>query len=152
MKQLLVFFTFCLLVFNLKAQPKNNTVGDICFPYPVMKDIQTDLLIGDSAIAVLKITNYEVAELKNKLLLQMQEVETYKGSNNNLKIMNENLEKQVSLNESIVNTLKSDYANLSKIYKRNKIRNTILQIAGVAGGVFLGCEVIRFRNLYIKTM
>lgn len=151
MKKLIVILV-TLITFSSKAQNNKDTVGSICVPYPIMKNIQTDLLVGDSAVAVLNVTSLEVKELKNKILFQMNEIDNYKLESDNLKTMNENIKKQMSLNESIVKTLKSDYTVLSKAYKRNKVRNTVVEILGFAAGIFITAEAIHYKNLYIKHM
>jgi len=154
MKKLLLFLLFVLLVMGINAQVKKNkdTVGDVCVPYPIMKTIQTDLLVGDSAVAVLNITNVEVRELKNKVLFHMNEAENLRLSVSNLKSINDNLTKQASLHEGIVNTLKQDYNVLSKSFKRKKIKNTIWDILLIGGAAILTGELLYYRNLYIKTM
>jgi hypothetical protein len=154
MKKLLLFLLFVLLVMGINAQVKKNkdTVGDVCVPYPIMKTIQTDLLVGDSAVAVLNITNVEVRELKNKVLFHMNEAENLRLSVSNLKSINDNLTQQASLHEGIVNTLKQDYNVLSKSFKRNKVKNTIWDILLIGGAAILTGELLYYRNLYIKTM
>ena len=153
MKKVILFFLSAFSFLSLSAQiNKSDAVGDVCVPYPVMKSIQTDLLIGDSATAVLNVTNFEVKELKRKIFEQMNQIDNLKSSENNLKAMNDNLKKQIDLNNSIVNSIKSDYNKLNKSYKRNKVKNTILQVVGIGAGIFITAQAIRYRNLYIKHM
>ena len=152
MKKLVVILFSFISFTSLKAQPNNSTVGDICVPYPVMKGIQTDLLVGDSAKAILGISNLEITQLKNKVLFHMNEADNYKAQADNLKAINENLKKQISLNDAVVNTLKSDYRVLRKAYRINRTRSTVFEILEAAGALLIAYEALRYRNLYIKHM
>ena len=152
MKKLVVILFSFISFTSLKAQSNNSTVGDICVPYPVMKGIQTDLLVGDSAKAILGVSNLEITQLKNKVLFHMNEADNYKAQADNLKSINDNLKKQISLNDAVVNTLKSDYNVLRRAYRINRTRSTVFEILEAAGALLIAYEALRYRSLYIKHM
>ena len=82
----------------------------------------------------------------------MNEADNYKAQADNLKAINDNLKKQISLNDAVVNTLKSDYRVLRKAYRINRTRSTVFEILEAAGALLIAYEALRYRNLYIKHM
>ncbi len=88
-----------LLFVSLIAFSQTDTNNVKCFPIPVVKQIMKDVLSGDSAKAQLKLVESEVGEL----------------------------EKKVSLKDSVINTLRLKEENYQTIIKSEKEKFGIVE-------------------------
>jgi hypothetical protein len=151
MKKSTTTLLLLLLVFVCNAQ-KTDTVRDVCIPYPVIKSIQTDLLIGDSAKALLSVTSTETALLKRQVFDQMNAIDLYKSSETNLKDQIKNLTEQVSMYKGSYGPLENNFNILSKKYRKNQVKNTLWDILLIGGSIIVTAEMLHYRDLYIKKM
>jgi hypothetical protein len=142
-----------LLAFICNAQKNtSDTVRDVCIPYPVIKSIQTDLLIGDSAKALLSVSTTETALLKRQVFDQMNAIDNYKASDANLKAQIKNLTEQVSMHKGSYDALENNFNVLSKKFRKNKVKNTLWDVLLIGGAVILTGEMLHYRDLYLKKM
>ena len=151
MKKSTTTILLLLLAFICNAQ-KTDTTRDVCIPYPVIKSIQTDLLIGDSAKALLSVSTTETALLKRQVFDQMNAIDNYKASETNLKAQIKNLTEQVSMYKGAYAPLENNFNALSKKYRKNRVKNTLWDILLIGGGIIVTGEMLHYRNLYIKQM
>lgn len=152
MKKLtLIFFSLLLLTLTSNGQIKDTT-SPVCIPYPIIKSIQTDLLIGDSAKALLSISSTESALLKRQVFDQMNAIDNYKASETNLKAQIKNLSEQVSMHKGSYGALENNFNVLSKKYTKNQVKNTLWDILLIGGAAFITAEMLHYRKLYIKQM
>jgi len=151
MKKSTTTILLLVLAFICNAQ-KADTLRDVCIPYPVIKSIQTDLLIGDSAKALLSVTSTESALLKRQIFDQMNAIDLYKSSENNLKIQIKNLNEQVNMHKGAYGALENNFNVLSNKYRKNKVKNTLWDIVLIGGAVILTGEMLHYRDLYLKKM
>ena len=88
--------TFKLTAFS---QIDTNYTGTKCFPIPVVKMIIKDLLSGDSAKALLTLTEKQLSETENKVSLKDSVISTMQVKEENYKtIINSEREKYSILN------------------------------------------------------
>lgn len=97
-----------------------------CFPIPVVKLIVKDLLRGDSAINVLKLTELQLKETENKVALKDSIIVTMQEKEKNyVKIIDAEREKF---------RIQEEYSkSLEKSLRREKVKNKFTKI--VSGGV-----------------
>ena len=151
MKKSTITILLLVLAFISNAQ-KTDTTRDVCIPYPVIKSIQTDLLIGDSAKALLSVSTTETALLKRQVFDQMNAMDLYKASEANLKAQIKNLSEQVSMHKGSYGALENNFNVLSKKYTKNQVKNTLWDILLIGGAAFITAEMLHYRKLYIKHM
>ena len=151
MKKSTITILLLVLAFISNAQ-KTDTTRDVCIPYPVIKSIQTDLLIGDSAKALLSVSTTETALLKRQVFDQMNAMDLYKASEANLKAQIKNLSEQVSMHKGSYGALENNFNVLSKKYTKNQVKNTLWDILLIGGAAFITAEMLHYRKLYIKQM
>ena len=72
-----------LTVFSQPGTPTNSEVK--CFPISIVKLITKDLIIGDSAKNLLKITERQLLETENKIILKDSIINSYIYKENNYK-------------------------------------------------------------------
>ena len=127
MKYLLTIL-ICLISFTTLSQ----TQEEICMPVEVAKQVAADLIIGDSAKAMLTVTldelelNREKISYKDSLIFNARlkeinfkdQIRICEEKNNNYNLLYEGVKKQ--------------YNVLAKDYKRLKVKKTFIQIVGVA--------------------
>lgn len=152
MKKSTITILLLVLAFICNAQKNTDTVRDVCIPYPVIKSIQTDLLIGDSAKAMLSVSTTETALLKRQVFDQMNAIDNYKASETNLKAQIKNLSEQVSMHKGSYDALQNNFDVLSKKYRKNKVKNTLWDIVLISGAFILTSEMLHYRDLYLKKM
>ena len=150
-KSTLIFLSLLLLTLSSNAQIKDTT-SPVCIPYPVIKSIQTDLLIGDSAKALLSLSTTESILLKRQVFDQKNAIDNYKASDANLKAQIKNLTEQVSMNSGAYRTLENNFNVLSKKYRKNKVKNTFWDVVLIGGAAILTAEMLHYRDLYLKKM
>jgi hypothetical protein len=150
-KSTLFLFSLLLLTLTSNGQIKDTT-SPVCIPYPVIKSIQTDLLIGDSAKALLSVSTSETALLKRQVFDQMNAIDNYKASDANLKAQIKNLTEQVSMHGGAYKTLENNFNVLSKKYRKNQVKNTLWDILLIGGAAIITAEMLHYRDLYMKKM
>ena len=129
MKKLIVILT--ILTSSASAQTKSLDTSVVCMPYSIAKQVSEDLLIGDSAQAMLEITQQE--------LLVSQEKIDYKDSiilNSRLKEINLNEQiktqkEQVENYKTLYENVKSQYKTESKKLRHQKAKNGTIVGAGI---------------------
>jgi hypothetical protein len=152
MKKLTLIFLFVLTLNSISNAQIKDTISPVCIPYPVIKSIQTDLLIGDSAKALLSVTSTESALLKRQIFDQMNAIDLYKSSEKNLKIQIKNLNEQLNMHKGSYGALENNFNVLSKKYTKNQVKNTLWDILLIGGISFITAEMLHYRKLYIKHM
>jgi hypothetical protein len=131
MKNLLIII---ILLFSITAYaqpaPDPNTV---CMPTSVAKKIAEDLLIGDSAKASLYNTIEELGITKDKLSYKdsLIVIGKIKELNYNEQIKNEQIQKKAYI--ALFEESKKQYADLSKQYRRYKVKKTITDFLFTGG-------------------
>ena len=77
MKQLIMLIT--IMAINLTAFSQNDTTpANTCFPTPIVKLIIKDLLSGDSAKSLLKLTEEQLDSTEKKVAIKDSIIGTYK--------------------------------------------------------------------------
>ena len=150
-KSTLIFLSLLLLTLSSNAQIKDTT-SPVCIPYPVIKSIQTDLLIGDSAKAMLSVSSAESMLLRRQIFDQMNAIDLYKSSDANLKTQIKNLNEQANIYKRTNGVLENNFNLLSKKYRKNRVKNTVWDILLIGGAAVLTAEMLHYRKLYIKGM
>jgi len=94
--------TFKLTAFS---QIDTNYTGTKCFPIPVVKMIIKDLLSGDSAKALLTLTEKQLSETENKVSLKDSVISTMKVKEDNYKTIINSERQKYSILDSYTKTL-----------------------------------------------
>jgi len=64
---------------SLTVFSQTDTSSNVkCFPIPVVKQIMKDLLVGDSALATLKLTEQQLGQTEKKVVLKDSIINTMK--------------------------------------------------------------------------
>ena len=108
---------FILFSFTTTAQDSS-----VCMPYTVAKQIAQDLVNGDSAKAILTLTNEELSLTKEKVALKDSIINVYTNREANLlqQLSNEKLAKNSYI--SMYEKLETDYTKVYKQYKKQKFK------------------------------
>ena len=124
------------MVISLIAFSQKDTISKIkCFPIPVVKLITKDLLSGDSAKALLKLTERQLDSTIRKTYIQDSIIGSYKQ-----KI--ENYDTIVGYERNKFNTLQ-DYTNKLEIdLKTEKVKTKFLRWG--TGGLLLCLGVVAY--------
>ena len=122
-----------LTVFSQPGTPTNSEVK--CFPISIVKLITKDLIIGDSAKNLLKITERQLLETENKIILKDSIINSYIYKENNYKlIINGEREKF----ETLEDFNKNLQLSLKKSKFKTKLTSTIsVTIIGILTGLIL---------------
>jgi hypothetical protein len=122
-----------LTVFSQPGTPTNSEVK--CFPISIVKLITKDLIIGDSAKNLLKITEKQLLETENKIILKDSIINSYIYKENNYKlIINGEREKF----ETLEDFNKNLQLSLKKSKFKTKLTSTIsITIIGILTGLIL---------------
>jgi hypothetical protein len=152
MKKLTEIILLLLISVIGYGQNKQDTTGDVCIPYPVIKNIQTDLLIGDSAKAMLNVSSSEIALLRRQVFDQMNLIDSHKASEKNFQQQVDNLKQQLGIHVTMYNTVEKNFKKLSKEYKRTKIKHTITDMLLVLGIGLVTERALYYRRLWIREM
>jgi hypothetical protein len=122
-----------LTVFSQPGTPTNSEVK--CFPISIVKLITKDLIIGDSAKNLLKITERQLLETENKIILKDSIINSYIYKENNYKlIINGEREKF----ETLEDFNKNLQLSLKKSKFKTKLTSTIsITIIGILTGLIL---------------
>lgn len=131
MKQLIILLSVILFSFSSKAQV--STDNSVCMPVEVAKQVAADLIVGDSAKAMLALTEKELDLSKEKLEYKDSLILTAKLKEINLmdQVRNERTQKEAYV--SLYNDAKNQYANLSKTYKRYRTKKTFTDVLFITG-------------------
>lgn len=143
MKQLITIF---ILLFSITsyAQP-NPDPSTVCMPTSVAKKIAEDLLIGDSAKASLYNTIEELGLIKDKLSYKdsLIVIGKIKELNYNEQIKNEQIQKKAYI--ALFEESKKQYADLSKQYRKYRVKKTITDFLFTGGIVAVtGAFIYRY--------
>jgi hypothetical protein len=130
MKQLIILFSVMLFSFSSYSQTGSDAV---CMPVEVAKQVAADLIVGDSAKAMLALTEKELDLSKEKLEYKDSLILTAKLKEINLmdQVRNERTQKEAYV--SLYNDAKNQYANLSKTYKRYRTKKTFTDVLFITG-------------------
>ena len=130
---LVILMLISLTVFSQPGTPTNSEVK--CFPISIVKLITKDLIIGDSAKNLLKITEKQLLETENKIILKDSIINSYIYKENNYKlIINGEREKF----ETLEDFNKNLQLSLKKSKFKTKLTSTIsITIIGILTGLIL---------------
>ncbi len=121
-----VFILICtLLSFTASAQ---DTSDAICMPTEVAKQIAEDLITGDSAKAMLALTEEELTITKEKLSFKDSLILTGKLKEINLNDQIRNEKKKTEAYNALYEDSKKQYATLAKEYKKHKVKKKFTDI------------------------
>jgi hypothetical protein len=138
--------TLIILLFSAAsyAQP-NPDPNTVCMPTSVAKKIAEDLLIGDSAKASLYNTIEELGITRDKLSYKdsLIVIGKIKELNYNEMIKNEQIQKKAYM--ALFEESKKQYADLSKQYKKYRVKKTITDFLFTGGIVAVtGAFIYRY--------
>lgn len=119
------------------SQTGTNTQPTKCFPIPIVRLIIKDLISGDSAKAQLKLTEQQLLETENKVVLKDSVISLLKIKENNYQTIIEAQDQKYSI---LDNHTKKVELNL----KKEKIKNKFT--SGLAGVVILTLTVLLITN------
>jgi hypothetical protein len=152
MKKLTEIILLLLISVIGYGQNKQDTTGDVCIPYPVIKNIQTDLLIGDSAKAMLNVSSSEIALLRRQVFDQMNLIDSHKASEKNFQQQVDNLKQQLGIHVTMYNTVEKNFNKLSKEYKRAKVKHIVTDMFLGLGIALVTERALYYRRLWIRHM
>ena len=132
MKQLIILIGIILFGITSYAQP-NPDPNTVCMPTSVAKKIAEDLLIGDSTKASLYNIIEELGITRDKLSYKdsLIVIGKIKELNYNDMIKNEQIQKKAYI--ALFEESKKQYADLSKQYRRYKVKKTITDFLFTGG-------------------
>jgi len=125
-------YTLILIFALLSINTYGQDTGIICMPYGVAKKISHDLIVGDSAKAVLVSTVEELTETQQKVFYQDSVINSEKDKNLNLINQAKNEEDQKNKTTILYTDMKNQYGGLAKKYKRTKTKKTFIQMLEAA--------------------
>jgi hypothetical protein len=134
MKQLIILFGIILFSITVYSQ---DTSDAICMPTDVAKQIAQDLIVGDSAKAMLVLTEEELTITKEKLSFKDSLILTAKLKELNLNDQLRNEKKNTQAYNALYEDAKNQYATLAKEYKKYKVKKKITNVFYTAGLVVL---------------
>ena len=122
-----------LTVFSQPGTPTNSEVK--CFPISIVKLITKDLIIGDSAKNLLKITERQLLETENKIILMDSVINSYINKENNYKLI---INGERTKFETLEDFNKNLQLSLKKSKFKTKLTSTIsITIIGILTGLIL---------------
>lgn len=134
MKQLIILFGIILFSINVYSQ---DTSEAICMPVDVAKQIAEDLIVGDSAKAMLALTEEELTITKEKLSFKDSLILTGKMKELNLNDQLRNERKKTEAYNALYEDSKKQYATLAKEYKKYKVKKKFTDVLFGVGIVAL---------------
>lgn len=111
-----------------------DTISVKCFPVPVVKAIAKDLLRGDSAIVVLRLTEIQLKETENKVIVK-DSIITY------LQFKETNYLKIVDEERNRFGILADFNKDLKMQLRKEKVKNKFTKIGGAI--LILGALLIK---------
>lgn len=132
MKQLIILIGIILFGINATSQTTVDP-NTVCMPTSVAKKIAEDLLIGDSAKASLYNTIEELGITRDKLSFKdsLIVIGKIKELNYNEMIKNEQIQKKAYI--ALFEESKKQYADLSKQYRKYRVKKTITDFLFTGG-------------------
>ena len=122
-----------LTVFSQPGTPTNSEVK--WFPISIVKLITKDLIIGDSAKNLLKITERQLLETENKIILKDSVINSYINKENNYKLI---INGERTKFETLEDFNKNLQLSLKKSKFKTKLTSTIsITIIGILTGLIL---------------
>lgn len=110
------------------SQTGTNNQPTKCFPIPIVKQIIKDLMSGDSAKAVLKLTEQQLLETENKVIMKDSVITMLRDKESNyIKMLDEQNQKYSILED---HTKKVEWD-----LKKEKVKNKFKSILG--GGALI---------------
>lgn len=125
-----------LLFQGLIAFSQTDTNNVKCFPIPVVKQIMKDVISGDSAKAQLKLVESEVVELEKKVSLKDSVINTLRLKEDNYQTIIKAEKEKFGIVESYSKKLEWDL-------KKEKVKNKFKSILGTAAIGILAFFVIQ---------
>ena len=119
------------------SQTGINNQSTKCFPIPVVKQITKDLLSGDSAKAQLKLTEEQLKETENKVILKDSIITLLRDKESNYKTIITAQDQKYLILETHVKKLE---LNLKKEKFKNKLTS------GLAGVIILTIGFLAILN------
>jgi len=119
------------------SQTGTNNQPTKCFPIPVVKQITKDLLSGDSAKAQLKLTEQQLLETENKVVMKDSVI-------NLLRIKENNYQTIISAQDQKYSILESHTKKVELNLRKEKIKNKFT--SGLAGVVILTLTFLLIAN------
>ena len=130
---LVILMLISLTVFSQPGTPTNSEVK--CFPISIVKLITKDLIIGDSAKNLLKITERQLLETENKIILKDSVINSYINKENNYKLI---INGERTKFETLEDFNKNLQLSLKKSKFKTKLTSTIsITIIGILTGLIL---------------
>lgn len=128
-----ILMLISLTVFSQPGTPTNSEVK--CFPISIVKLITKDLIIGDSAKNLLKITERQLLETENKIILKDSVINSYINKENNYKLI-------INGERTKFETLEDFNKNLQLLLKKSKFKTKLtstisITIIGILTGLIL---------------
>ena len=140
MKQLILLIGI-FFVIKAEAQTTHDTAS-VCMPSEIAKQVAQDLLIGDSAKAMLALTMKELDLTKGKLSYKDSIIFTDKLKELNYIEQIRNEQNQKAGYISLLDNSKKEYAILAKQHKKLRVKKTFTEIILSAGLVTLATLLI----------
>ena len=146
MKHLILIISLFLSITSY-AQPGKVAVdtNSVCMPVEVARQVAADLVVGDSAKAMLSLTEVELDLTKQKLSFKDSLILNGKMKEINLleQVRNEKFQKDYYV--SLYQTSEKNYSALEKTFKRYKIKKSFTDI------LFIGAtSVLTGTLIYLK--
>jgi len=123
MKNLLITLLLFVPLLSFGQVKKDTT--QICFPYSVGKQIALDLNKFDQLTEVLKLTEKELKQTQNKVIVQDSIIAT-------MELKEDNYELQIKKEQEKYTIVEDQNKDLRKDIKKIKTKNTIIEIVGGA--------------------
>lgn len=116
---------------QVSAQTKSLDTSVVCMPYLIAKQVSEDLLIGDSAQAILELTQQELYTTREKIDYKDSLILSSRLKEINLNEQIKTQKEQVENYKILYNNAKSQYKDESKKLRRQKAKNGTIIGAGV---------------------
>ena len=137
MKQLIIFVSIILFGITAQAQTRHADTRSVCMPTEIAKRVAKDLVVGDSAKAMLAFTINELDLQKQKLGYKDSLIFIAKLTELNLKEQIRNEQGQKNGYITLLDNCKNEYTILSKQYKKYKVKKTFTDILFTGGLIAL---------------
>lgn len=132
-KKLMLLGVLIISSLSLFSQNVIQNQEFIKIPVPVVRKIVVDLVKGDSAFAQLIQSKFLIDELNNKISVQNGIIVNYSQIDANNKIIVSNLNQKVE-------TLELELKNVSREFKKQKVKSTFTNI--ISTGLILTLTIL----------
>ena len=116
---------------QVSAQTKSLDTSVVCMPYLIAKQVSEDLLIGDSAQAILELTQQELSATREKIDYKDSLILSSRLKEINLNEQIKTQKEQVENYKILYNNAKSQYKDENKKLRRQKAKNGTIIGAGI---------------------